>query len=237
MVIEQNEQHGHNAQIIIVFATPHARYDSLEDSFRNRVDTRTYRVRTRNELDVLWLKSIQPRYIFFPHWSWKIPREVYDRFECVIFHMTDLPFGRGGSPMQNLISRGIYETQLSALRCVEQLDAGPIYLKRPLSLYGTAEEILVRSSKLMEEMIEKIIREQLQPKPQKGEAVVFSRRSLADGDLSGLERLEQVFDFIRMLDGEGYPPAFIETKHLRFEFSRASLRLGEVVADVRITKK
>lgn len=228
---------NHHQNIPIVLATPFARHDSLERELQDKLSLNIQRMRAREDLDLQRLEDISPRYIFFPHWSWKIPREVYDRFECVIFHMTDLPFGRGGSPLQNLISRGIYETRLSALRCVEQLDAGPIYLKRPLSLYGTAEEILVRSSKLMEEMIEKIIYEQLQPIPQEGKPVVFNRRSPADGDLSGLEHLEQVFDFIRMLDGEGYPPAFIETKHLRFEFSRASLRLGEVVADVRITKK
>jgi methionyl-tRNA formyltransferase len=68
-----------------------------------------------------------PRYVFFAHWSWKIPRAVYEAHECVIFHMTDVPFGRGGSPLQNLISRGIYETKLSALRCVEEMDAGPVY--------------------------------------------------------------------------------------------------------------
>ena len=55
--------------------------------------------------------------------------------------MTDLPFGRGGSPLQNLITRGISKTKISALRCNEEIDAGPIYLKRPLSLHGSAEEI------------------------------------------------------------------------------------------------
>jgi len=28
--------------------------------------------------------------------------------------MTDLPFGRGGSPFQNLIARGIYDTKIIA---------------------------------------------------------------------------------------------------------------------------
>ena len=48
--------------------------------------------------------------------------------------MTDVPFGRGGSPLQNLISRGIYETKISAFRCVAEMDAGPVYPKRPFSL-------------------------------------------------------------------------------------------------------
>ena len=42
--------------------------------------------------------------------------------------MTDLPFGRGGSPLQNLIVRGYKETMLSAIKCVGEVDAGPIYI-------------------------------------------------------------------------------------------------------------
>ena len=32
-------------------------------------------------------------------------QEIHENYKCIIFHMTDLPFGRGGSPLQNLISR------------------------------------------------------------------------------------------------------------------------------------
>src|SRR5467141_918583 len=81
------------------------------------------------DLSLERLSSLSPRFVFFPHWSHRIPPSIYKQFECVIFHMTDLPFGRGGSPLQNLIARGIYETKICAIRCIEELDAGPIYLK------------------------------------------------------------------------------------------------------------
>ncbi len=54
------------------------------------------------------MKRIGPKYIFFPHWSWVIPKDIYTNFERVIFHMTDVPFGRGGSPLQNLILNKAY---------------------------------------------------------------------------------------------------------------------------------
>jgi methionyl-tRNA formyltransferase len=60
------------------------------------------------DLAVEMLAALDPRYVFFPHWSHRIDSAIFERFECVIFHMTDLPFGRGGSPLQNLIARGIY---------------------------------------------------------------------------------------------------------------------------------
>lgn len=151
--------------------------------------------------------------------------------------MTDLPYGRGGSPLQNLIVRGFSETLLTAVCCVDEFDAGPVYLKRPLSLNGTAEEIFMRASCVIEEMIEIIVREQPRPAPQIGEPVIFHRRNREDGNLNGIDSLEKVYDYIRMLDADGYPRAYIETSDLVFEFSRASLRPNELIADVRITKK
>jgi methionyl-tRNA formyltransferase len=76
---------------------------------------------------------------------------------CVVFHMTDVPFGRGGSPLQNLIARGIYETRLSALRCEAEVDAGTVYLKRSLSLHGLGEEIFMRAADAMAPMISEIV--------------------------------------------------------------------------------
>ena len=80
-------------------------------------------------LDYNKIKKYNPRYILFPHWSWKIPGNISENYECIIFHMTDLPFGRGGSPLQNLISRGIYNTKISAVKVVDEIDTGPIYIK------------------------------------------------------------------------------------------------------------
>ncbi len=151
--------------------------------------------------------------------------------------MTDLPFGRGGSPLQNLISREIYETKISALRCVEELDAGPIYLKQPLALYGTAQEIYMRANAVIEDMIISIIKDKPKSQQQSGEPVVFKRRNERDGDIATLETLGQVNDFIRMLDAEGYPRAFLETEHLLFEFSRSSIRADHILADVIIKRK
>ena len=183
------------------------------------------------------LTMIQPDWVFFPHWSYIIPAEVYENFHCVIFHMTDLPFGRGGSPLQNLIARGIYETKLSAIRCVKDLDAGEIYKKVPLSLWGTAEEVYLRAAELTKEIIIDLVLNPVEPLPQSGEIVTFQRRKPADGNVELCVSLNQVFDYIRMLDAETYPKAFLETEKYRLEFSRASLRENEILADVKITVK
>lgn len=210
---------------------------SLPENLSNRTGLKFISITRKEDLTPQTLETMSPRYIFFPHWSYIIPSEVFEKYECIIFHMTDVPFGRGGSPLQNLISRGIYETKISALRCVKELDAGSVYLKRPLSLYGSAEEIYLRASEIIEEMICQIIKEQPVPVEQIGEITCFSRRKPEQSDIAELTSLNQVFDHIRMLDADGYPHAFLETKHFRFEFERASFKKGQVIADVKITER
>lgn len=190
---------------------------------------------SKEELTPENLVSLDPEFIFFPHWSYRIDASVFNRFPSVIFHMTDLPFGRGGSPLQNLIARGIYETKISALRCVEEMDGGPIYLKKPLSLHGSAEEIFLRASKIIEEMVVEMLEKNPTPVAQQGEPTSFKRRKPEESNLAPASSLDQIFDMIRMLDAEGYPKAFLEFGPFRLEFTRAARKEDQVIADVRIT--
>lgn len=222
----------------VLIASPHPRNDSLERQTINRLSDRdVVRIRSPQDLILDSLEKINPEYIFFPHWSWIIPKEIHTKFTCIIFHMTDLPYGRGGSPLQNLIVRGHKETMLTALKCASELDAGPIYLKRPLSLSGTAEEILERASDLIADMIVEIVQDQPTPVSQQGEVVEFRRRQPKDGNIAEFDSLAQIYDYIRMLDADGYPNAFIETPHMHLEFMDARLSDQCVEARVRIRRK
>jgi methionyl-tRNA formyltransferase len=189
-----------------------------------------------DDLDRLEISDLSPRYIFFLHWSWKVPNEIIDNFECVCFHMTDVPYGRGGSPLQNLILQGHKRTKLTALRMNESLDAGPVYIKKDLCLGGNAEDIYIRASNLAVEMMYQIIREEPEPVPQSGKPTIFKRRRPDQSEIKGSKTLREMYDFIRMLDAEGYPRAFLEHDGYRFEFSRVSLYDGRLVADVEITE-
>ena len=193
----------------------------------------------KEELSIQHLRELKPKAVFFTHWSSYIPQEIYSEFECIVFHMTDLPFGRGGSPLQNLIKRGIKTTKISALQCVQELDAGPIYLKRPLSLEGTAEEIFIRTNHIIESMIKEIVKKKPRPKPQKGKPTYFTRLKKGNSDLSSLKKqdLATLFDHIRMLDAEGYPQAYLEFGDYVLEFTRPSLKKDHILTDVKIRKR
>lgn len=218
----------------IVIASSRPWHQRFTDEIEQRTGESITHINDKAQLTFERLQPLAPKWIFFPHWSYIIPASVYENFRCVIFHMTDLPFGRGGSPLQNLIARGIYETQLSAIRCVKTLDGGDIYMKRPLSLWGSAREIFMRSAEMVKEMTIEIIRTEPEPYPQSGEPTIFKRRTPPESNIEALDDLKRVFDYIRMLDAEGYPAAFLETEHLRLEFSRASMFETEILADVKI---
>ena len=163
--------------------------------------------------------DFNPRFIFVPHWSWIIPKEIWSKYECVVFHATDLPFGRGGSPIQNLIARGMTETKISALKVDGGIDTGPVYMKRDLKLYGSAQDIFRRASKIIfRDMIPEIIVNTPIPVSQEGEVVTFERRTHEQGSMKDLSTVSQVYDYIRMLDAEGYPNPFLETDNFSIEF-------------------
>ncbi|WP_348636611.1 GNAT family N-acetyltransferase [Mariniflexile litorale] len=185
------------------------------------------------------LDKVNPHTIFIPHWSLIIPSKIYSKYNCIVFHMTDLPYGRGGSPLQNLIERGYKKTKVSALKVIKEIDAGDIFLKKELNLFGTAEEIFIRANTLIETMIFEIVTFDLKPKPQEGNVVYFKRRTPEMSKIDeNLQEIEKLYDHIRMLDAEGYPKAYLETNFFKFEFTRAALKTNEtIITDVRIIKK
>ena len=224
---------GNNILVATVKSWNVGNFNKIKEEYK---DYNWYLITNKEELTHDYLNKIKPAFIFFPHWSWMIPEEIYENFNCIVFHMTDLPFGRGGSPLQNLIVRSIYETKISAIRVVGKLDAGPVYLKENLSLHGNAEEIYMRASDTFFKMIREIIEKKPEPKPQEGKVIEFKRRTPEQSELPKTDDLRKIYDLIRMLDAEGYPKACIERNGIRFEFERASLKDGYIKADVIIRK-
>ena len=176
---------------------------------QNKLGITLHNIKKKSQLNNKVLDTLKPNKIFFPFWSSYIPNSIYSKYECIIFHMTDLPYGRGGSPLQNLIVKGHENTTISAIKCVKELDAGPIYLKKKLSLKGNASEIYYRCGEVIENMIEEIIVLNPQLYIQEGKIINFKRRKPEDGNLINAKTLDNIYNHIRMLDAEGYPPAFI----------------------------
>lgn len=156
-----------------------------------------------------------------------------------MFHMTDLTFGRGGSPLQNLIIRGFTETKLSAIRVEKEIDAGSIYIKEYLSLSGSAEEIYKRASNLIfDKMIPLfLVDKSLEPAEQQGEPVFFKRRTAEQSEISDNFSLSQMYDYIRMLDAEEYPNAYIAFGKYKVALKKARFDGTKICAEVNITEE
>jgi methionyl-tRNA formyltransferase len=198
-------------------------HDPLFQELKAAVPGNWFKHDSKDDFNIANLEKVKPDFIFIPHWSHIIPAEIYEHFECIVFHMTDLPYGRGGSPLQNLIVRGHQDTLISAIRVSKGIDTGNVYLKKSLTLTGTAQEIFERASGVIKQMIIEIIQNSPEPQPQQGKVIFFKRRTPEESNIAQLESIEKVYDYIRMLDADGYPKAFIETEHFRIEFSNAKM--------------
>ena len=185
-----------------------------------------------NKEDLAQAAKWNPRYIFFLHWSYIVPKEIIDSVECVCFHPSQLPEGRGGSPIQNLILQGHEYTYLTAFKMTEEVDAGPIYLVAFLPLNGSLTEIFKREMELAYDCIKRIIYYQPIPTAQDGMVSSFKRRTPDQSEITEVKSTKQLYDFIRMLDAEDYPHAFIKVGDKALEFTDA-----ELTDHLRITVK
>lgn len=195
-------------------------------------------IQEKAELNMDKLNHIKPDYVFFPHWSYIISKEIYENYKCIVFHMTDLPYGRGGSPLQNLIVRGIKKTKISAIRVTKEIDGGSIYIKENLELLGAAANIFKSASDIIfNKMIPYIIENEPTPYEQTGEPVIFKRRTPKDSEILSDYSIEKIYDYIRMMDAEGYPNAFIRFGNYKLLFNNADLINGKISAEVEIVEE
>ena len=225
-----------NMSNVLVVAQSKVWNPDLISNLRKAVTFEVVEITESHQLNFGFLNELKPKFVFFPHWSSIVSKDIYENFECIIFHMADLPFGRGGSPLQNLIARGFTETKVSAIKCIAEIDSGPIYLKKALSLDGSAQEIFARAAKVIQNMIVEILKSKPQPTEQVGEVVIFKRRTPSESEISRLRSVDELYNFIRMLDADGYPHAFIDCGEFRIEFRNARLLNGCLLADSSFIK-
>ena len=46
----------------------------------------------KSNFNTNFLNQFDVEKIFIPHWSYIINDDIYHNYECIVFHMTDLPF-------------------------------------------------------------------------------------------------------------------------------------------------
>lgn len=211
-------------------------YFKLKDMLSNKFNL--ILLTTQEELTISNIKEINPEYIFFPHWSWKISKDIFTNYKCIIFHETDLPYGRGGSPIQNLILNEKYNTKISAIECIDEVDAGDIYLQECINISkGNIEDIFMNiSDVIFFKMIPKLIQQDIFPVKQDGKIVMFNRRKPEDSNVNNFKynSIGKLYDFIRMVDSNEYPRAFLEINNLKMEFSEVYMENNKLIGKFEV---
>ena len=88
------------------------------------------------------------------------------------------------------------------------------------------------------EIANDIAKNEPEPIEQTGEPTLFKRRTPEMSEIPEDASPEQIYDYIRMLDAEGYPNAFIQQGNHILSFTDAEFtKDGELTATVRFKKK
>ena len=168
-----------------------------------------------------------------------IDKSIYNKYLCIQFHCSNLPKGRGGSPIQNQIIRGIKNTKLSAFKVSKKLDSGPVCLKENLSLRGNGLDILIRLERKSIDMIKKITKmKQIVFSKQIGKPTFFKRRTKKQSkiNIKSFNSVSKLYDFMRMLDAPGYPNAYFELNKFKLSFNNLKFTKNAIYANTIIKK-
>ena len=190
----------------------------------------------KNNLNIKVIKKINPKIIFFPHWSYRVNKNIFKKYKCICFHTAPLPFGRGGSPIQNLIKKNFKKSPICAVKMTEDLDAGPIYIKKVISLSGPLNKIFERISLKIFEMIKILMTKEINPKKQSGKILIFKRIKERNSEIKNELNLKKIYDKIRMLDADSYPNAFIKLGNFKILFTDPKLKKNLIECTARILK-
>ena len=204
----------------------------------DRDDSNVEWSRIEDKLQYDLLDELNPDWVFFFHWSDIVPKKIYKCFNCVVLHTANLPAGRGGSPIQNQINDNIIHTKVNALQMTSQVDAGPIYCSKDISLQGSLFDVWLTIADTSKVLIDKCVSESLIPKEQEiGIAQVYKRRKINNLPLESARDLLSIYKFIHMLDAEGYPPASFLLGDFILEFERPKLNSEYILCDLKIRRK
>ncbi len=142
-----------------------------------------------------------------------IPEEILclsDR--NIVVHASDLPKGRGFSPLQWQVLRGLDEIALSMFEVNQEIDAGKIYMKKSLKFEGheLLSELRHKMGLLIVDMCVEIVAKinEIVPFEQTGEPSYFRRRTIEDDRIDINKSIVEQFNHFRIADNENYPLYF-----------------------------
>jgi methionyl-tRNA formyltransferase len=208
--------------------------NNLFNMLKSQKSINWLRAKDKNDLSI-HLDNVNPDWIFFFHWSSIVSSRIWENLRCVTIHTSNLPEGRGGSPIQNQIIDGVVSSRINAIKMSDTLDGGPVYCSLPVTLQGSLTDIWLAISHQTKVLIEKCIEENLVPSEQElGFSNLTKRRKTSQIPVVDISSITTLHDYIRMLDAEGYPKSQFNIGKFSIELSRSSIEDDSILCDARI---
>lgn len=108
--------------------------------FKN-IDKSIRVAKSPRQLEKLLSEDDSIKSIIFVGWSWIVREDFIKSYKCICYHPSDLPFYRGGSPIQHQVIDGIRKTKATLFLMNDKVDEGPIFKKKPITLDGDLSDI------------------------------------------------------------------------------------------------
>lgn len=134
-----------------------------------------------------------------------------NKFNLVV-HESDLPEGKGWSPVTWQILEGKNTLPVTLFEATDSIDSGSIYSQDYISLEGTEllDEIKHKQGTVTQSLIISFIESlpNVKGRPQSGDESFYPRRRFEDSRLDIHKSIYEQFDLLRVCDNERYPAHF-----------------------------
>ena len=129
-----------------------------------------------------------------------------------LVHESNLPSGKGFSPVQWQILEGKNTIKISLIKLSQELDGGDIIKQMNMILDGTElyEEIRLKQATVTFKIIENFLKQypNFKSKPQSGKSTFYRKRKITDSELNINEKLKDLFPLLRIGNNEKWPSFF-----------------------------
>jgi methionyl-tRNA formyltransferase len=136
----------------------------------------------------------------------------------LVAHASDLPRGRGWSPMTWRSLEGADRLTVTLFEAVDDVDAGDVYAQAELTFEGheLIEELRAKLDAVIHDLVLEFARQwpNVTARPHQGEPSFYARRRPQDSRLDPDKSLRDNFNLLRVVDNERYPAFFEHAGHV-----------------------
>lgn len=152
----------------------------------------------------------------------------------LVVHESDLPRGRGFSPLTWQVLEGRNTIPICLIEAVADVDAGPVIYRDSLTFEG--HELIGEMRDQLGRMTVSLCRRfmdapsPLEGEPQSGEPSTYMRRRPMDSTLDVDKTIAEQFDLLRVVDNSHYP-AFFEFRGCRYRLAVEKVPAAKTAGD------